>query len=221
VAGALTRPRNELRRLTSEILRCKERIGRDLYGIGVRLLAIQERELWRAGGHDSFESYLEKQVDISRRNAYRFMRVAEHFNAQIAARYGVTKLDAALKYLAATAADEQPGDLLAAEIQIRDGSGRFRVVPLHEASAAQIDEATRLLEQSRQSQRRGRISKTWRSRADRLEERLPPALPGAARGRRVRLKQAADGRLSISFLAIPVDDLATFLAALGDDLPKE
>ena len=46
------------------------------------------------GCYAHFDDYLERAVDMSRRSAYRFIRIAEHFSAEIAARYGVTKLDA-------------------------------------------------------------------------------------------------------------------------------
>lgn len=220
MAGALTRPRDELRRLTREILQRKARIGRDLYGVGVRLISIQARELWRADGYPSFEAYLAQAIDISRTHAYRFIRIAENFNAEIAARYGVTKLESALRYLATTSADEAPGDLLAAEIRIRDDDGRFRALSLHEATAAQIDEARRLLENGKRSRRRGSIPKAWQGRAANLEACLPKALPGTVRGRRVRLKRATDGGLAISFLGIPVAEIRAFLATLHENFPE-
>ena len=102
----------------------------------MRLARIRREELWAAGRYRDFEDYLARAVDISRRNAYRFMRVADHFSAEIASRYGVSKLDAALRYMGATVADEQPGDILAADIRVLDADGRWVTVALHEASAS-------------------------------------------------------------------------------------
>ncbi len=65
VSKALQAQKRELSRLTEEITARKASIGRDLYGIGLRLGRIQQQELWLAGGHDDFEDYLEHAVDIS------------------------------------------------------------------------------------------------------------------------------------------------------------
>jgi hypothetical protein len=117
--------------LTDEIRASKNAIGRGIYDIGIRLARIHDEELWRTGRYEGFDHYLEHGVAISRRTAYRFMRIARHFNAEIAQRYGPDKLEAALGYLQATPAEEQPGDLLAAEIRIRDTTGRFETVTLY------------------------------------------------------------------------------------------
>ena len=143
-------------------------------------------------------------VAISRSTAYRFMRIAEHFNAEIAKRYGPDKLEAALRYLQTTPVDEQPGDLLAAEIRIRDQSGRFETVALHDATATQIREAIALL---RDAKRAGqRIPTKIRQRAERLIEALPPPPKGTTRGDRVRLTRGKDGNLAVSFHGIRLED---------------
>ncbi len=85
------------------------------------------------------------------------MRIAKHFSAEIAGRYGVTKLDAAMRYLRATRADEQPGDLLAVDVLVRMPNGRYKSLSLHRASAAQIEQAARTLEHNKSARSRGRI----------------------------------------------------------------
>ena len=221
MSKALQAQKKDLARLTEEISARKASIGRDLYGIGMRLGRIQRERLWEAGSYRDFDDYLAHAVDISRRSAYRFIRIAEHFSTQIAARYGVTKLDAALRYLGATNADEQPGDLLAADVLVRMPNGRYQSIPLHEASATQIEQAARALEQSSTSRARGRIPRQWRSRAARLEEPLPSAPPGTGGGDRVRIKRARDGTLAVSFRAIPIDELDAFLEAVREELRSD
>jgi hypothetical protein len=202
--------------LTAEICACKGVVGRGIYDIGIRLVRVHEQELWRSGRYDGFEDYLERAVAISRSTAYRFMRIARHFNAAIAERYGPDKLHAALGYLEATPADEQPGDLLAAEIRIREASGRFETVTLHEATATQIREATALLRDARRAGQR--IPTKVRRGVERLSEALPPAPKGTGRRDRVRLTRSQDGQLAISFHAIPLDDLEAFLAVVQQHL---
>ena len=154
---------------------------------------------------------------ITRRTAYRFMRIARHFNAEIANRYGPDKLDAALQYMEATPADEQPGDLLATEIRIRNDSGRYDTLALHEATATQIREATALV---REAKRAGqRIPATLRQRIQRLAKALPPPPKGTSRGDRVRVTRGKDGNLAVSFHAIPLDGVDTFLALVKEHLP--
>jgi len=216
----LSARKRELARLTKEIAARKASIGRDLYSVGLRLARIEDEELWAAGGYDDFEDYLERGVDISRRSAYRFMRIASHFSAEIARRYGVTKLDAALRYLRATETDEQPGDLLASDILVRAPSGRYRSLPLHQASAAQIEQAARDLEQKRRARARSRIPRAWQQRAARLADRLPAAPPGIRTSERVHLSRASDGRLALSFSGIPADDLQAFVEALREELAR-
>ena len=208
--------RAALKTLTAEILAHKAGIGRSIYEIGIRLARIQEQELWRAGRFGGFEDYLQRGVAITRRTAYRFMRIARHFNAEIANRYGPDKLDAALQYMEATPADEQPGDLLAAEIRIRNASGRYDTLALHQATATQIREATALV---REAKRGGqRIPAALRQRIQRLAKALPPAPKGTTRGDRVHITRGQDGDLAVSFHAIPLDDLDEFLTLVGKHL---
>jgi hypothetical protein len=107
----LQRQRAALDALTGEIGALKSDIGRAVYEIGTRLERVHDEALWRAGDYNGFEDYLARGVAISRSTAYRFMRIADHFNAEIARRYGPEKLDAAIRYLRATPVEERPGDL--------------------------------------------------------------------------------------------------------------
>ena len=175
--------------------------------------------MWRSDEFASFDDYLERAVSISRSTAYRFMRVAQHFNAEIARRYGVEKLEAAIRYLQATPTEERPGDLLAAEIRLRDESGRFTTLSLHEATAAQIREATALLFDAKRAGMR--IPSGLRKQIGRLADALPPAPKGTTRGERIRLARGKDGQLAVSFQAIPLDELGTFLALLKGHLDRQ
>ena len=115
-------------------------------------------------------------------------------------------------YLKETPADEQAGDLLAAQIRIRTESGRFRNLSLHEATATQIDEAAALLRASKKGGQR--IGRAMRKRLEQLAEALPAAPTGTRAGRRVRATRGRDGRVALTFQAIPADELVAFAAAI-------
>ncbi|RLB48451.1 MAG: hypothetical protein DRI90_25390 [Deltaproteobacteria bacterium] len=211
--GALVR-KDQLARATAEITRLKGLVGKGLYEIGRLLDRVQREDLWREGKFANFDEYVVEAVDMSRTNAYQFMRIARHFNAEIAKRYGASKLEAAIRYLEVTPADERPGDLMAAQIQVRGVRGRYRLVSLHEATAQQIYEAVRLMKGSKRGAKR--VPKAFRGRMERLAEKLPQAPTGTRSGERVRVLRGDDGRLALTFQAIPYDELGAFVKALQE-----
>ena len=200
--------------LTNEIHRLKGGVGRGMYEVGVRLARILDEQLWAGRGYLSFEHYLEQGVSFSRSTAYKLIRIAREFNAEIAERYGVEKLELGLRYLEATPERERPSDLAMTDLRLRDDGGKFRSVSFHEATPSQIRDAIQLVAQSKVLRRR--ISERWLHKAEQLSARLPPAPPGVHKGERVRLKRGLDGRVAISFQAIALQDLALFLAECGD-----
>ena len=135
------RERSELKgrldRITREIGERKATIGRDLWEIGLRLEEVRRDELWR-GGFDSYADYLSHGVELSARNASRFVRIAKHFNRAIATRYGSDKLEAILRYEDVTPANELPGDLTAAQNRLRNAHERFFKKSLHDATGEEI-----------------------------------------------------------------------------------
>jgi len=204
--------KERLARTTAEIARLKGQVGKGLYEIGRLLDRVQREELWREGDYPTFEEYVAEAVDMSRTSAYQFMRIARHFNAEIAKRYGASKLEAAIRYLEVTPVEERPGDLMAAQIRVRGERGRYRLMSLHEATAQQIAEAARLMKGSKRGARR--VPKAFRGRMEKLAEILPAAPAGTRSGRRVRVLRGDDGRLALTFQAIPYDELKAFVAAL-------
>lgn len=208
--------RAALRVLTREILESKAMAAKSLYEIGARLNRVNDEALFEAGGYARFGDYLEHEVAISTRNASRFMRIARHFNARIAARYGAGKLDAALHYMEVSPAKEEPGDLLSAEIRVRDPAGQFKNLTLHAATETEIRDATALVVEAK----RGglRIPKTVRHKSAALAKAMPPPPRGMARGNRVRLSRGSDGRLAATFAAIPLDELEEFLDAVREHM---
>lgn len=197
--------------LTNEIHRLKGAVGRGMYEIGVRLARIADEQLWAGRGYESFEHYLEQGVSFSRSTGYKLIRIARRFNAEIAERYGVEKLELGLRYLEATPERERPRDLTNTDLRFRDSNGRFRSISFHEATPSQIRDAIQLVAETKAA--RPRLPEQWEQAADQLASALPPPPPGTLRGRRVTLKRGFDGRLALTFNAIAIDDLPAFLAA--------
>jgi len=205
----------ELKALKEKIIEARGRAARDAWNIGVHLARIRREELWRAGGYESFTDFLTRGIDCSRASAYRYLRIAEHFNAKIAERYGIDKLRLVLRFMAITPAEERPGDVFSAQIRVRGKNGRFQSISVHEASATQLEEGIQL-RQARLDQRR-RAPRALRARAERVNQALPPPPKGVA-ARRVRLRKHPEGQVLASFFSIPLEHVGTLFQAVQSEL---
>ncbi len=198
--------------LNRDIRKLKGRIGQDVYALGELLCHIRDEQRYKEAGHRSFSQYL-AAVDISRSQASRLVDIYTHFSAEIARRYGIDKLEAGVAYLRATPEDERPGDLIAADLRLRDERGEELVKPFHEATADEIRAARRLVEEAKDAARP--ISAGVRAWSAGLEAFLPAAASRMRTGRRVRLRHdATDDRLYATFTAIPLDQIDAFARAL-------
>lgn len=112
-----------------------------------------EGEASRARRGDCSEHCLEAGVSFSRSTGYKLMRIARQFDAEIAERYGVEKLELGLGYLEATPERERPHALVMTDLRVRDANGRFRSVSFHEATPSQIKEAILLASASSSSRK--------------------------------------------------------------------
>lgn len=198
---------HRLREITGRIAELKGSAALVLYELGVLLVEVDARSLWRAGDYTSFSNYLDRALDVSESTARRAMTVAQHFNAGMVARYGIDKLSAGLRYLALTHAVERPGDLVAAKLRLRGERGRFETVSFHEASSRQVREAIRVLETTRS---RGLPEET-QARAERLGRAL-----AELGGGEVRVRRRRDGGFALSLRDIPMEQLAALADALRD-----
>jgi len=196
--------------LTNEIHRLKGAVGRGMYEIGVRLARIVDERLWESRGYKSFEDYLEHGVSFSRSTGYKLIRIARRFDAELAERYGVEKLELGLRYLESAPLRERPSDLMSTDLRVRDASGRFRSISFHEATPSQIRDAIQLMGEPKPTRRP--IPEEWERRASELAKALPPAPAGLHKSKRVSVERGLDGRLALSFHAIAVQDLAAFLS---------
>jgi hypothetical protein len=142
--------RAELERLTREILHLKRIIVTSFHGVGSRLFEIRERGLWAAHGHESFDEYLRDEAQIHPRTASKYIRVARAFDEEVAKRYGPDKLDAVLRYLAATA-QEAPPDVAKLTLAIPMKGRRVEHKTVDEASVREIGRAATALNVRRQA----------------------------------------------------------------------
>lgn len=202
--------------IEAQLKRLDAATARNAVLYGAFFLEVRNEELWRASGYEGFYAWALGKMGYKRETTRKMMRVAENFTAEIAQRYGPDKLYAALRYLEATAREEEPGDLLAVRFRIPGPTGRFESVPFDEATVTQIEDATRLV---LSSQDRGEDDEELSGRAERLEAELPDKPPGTGRrGSRVKLETGTDGRVAISISAIPLDELDAAVEAIRKHL---
>jgi hypothetical protein len=190
----------------------KQDVSRNLHAMGVRLARIRDESLWEQGGYSGFDDYVERGVELGRTTAYELIRISRSFAEPVASRFGYDKLRAALSWMATAPKEEQTGDVFSSEIKIRDDAGRFETKPMAAATATEIREATELLRDARAGS--GRITRDVRERLRRLESQLPEAPRGTQSGQRIRLRRGRDGKIAVTFQAIPLDDLRAFISAL-------
>lgn len=201
-----------LRAANATVQRLKGEGARVLYELGVALREVEEQELWRAGGHGSFTAWLE-EAEVARATARRAIEVARHFNADIAARYGFDKLALGLRYLALTDRDEQPGDLIAADLRLRGEHGRFVSVPFHEATVRQLQDAVAELVAGARPRLSGKDD--LGARLVKLSKTLPAVPRGLSpAAERVSVARSRSGKVALTFRQIPLDELGAFIAAL-------
>lgn len=176
--------------LTSEIRRLRTDCDGHFYDIGLHLLEMSR--LYPVGGFTTLDEYIAEAVELENRQAYKTMRVARNFSRDLAARFGITKCEAWLRYIDATPEADTPLDILRATI---DG------VPAADATAAQIDAATREL----------RVPIEWPVEVKALYERIA-AVPGV----QVKVSDPT-GKPKVN-LTIPMSSLCDGLKAVTTKL---
>jgi len=190
----------------------KRDVAKNLHAMGVRLTRIKEEALWEHGGYTGFDDYLERGVELGRTTAYELIRISRSFAEPVAAKHGYDKLRAAMTWMATAPREEQTGDVFSSPIKLRDDAGRFETKPMRDASATEIREATEILRDARLGS--ARITKDVKDRLRHLETQLPEAPRGTQSGQRIRLRRGRDGKIAVTFQAIPLDALREFISAL-------
>lgn len=200
--------RQRLRDLETEVRTRNADLARNLWHMGNALREVQRDELWRDDDHAGFDDWLAATRVTGRSTAYKAMRVAAVFNEEMAARFGTEKLAAGLSYLDATGKDEQPGELLAVRVKIRDETGAWTGVPFLDASVRQIREAVAHLNQARHSRA---LPEDLRERVQRINAEVPEVAQ-AFKTTRVSVRRNKAGQVTVSLASVPLDQFDAYVA---------
>jgi hypothetical protein len=178
--------------------------GFDAYWEAVQAIIDHTPPLYLAGGFATARAFLAKVVGEKERTAFRMMRVARFASPDDETRYGTSKLDLALTYLAAKGLDldgpKIPVDFARLKIPAtRDG--KAQQLGLAEATVAEIAAATRSLA------RKGRAPK---KAASAVQEAIEAGLRKSASLRAVGVQHA---RGEITLRGIPEGQWASFVKA--------
>lgn len=168
--------------------------------------AIVEHEppLYVVGGYRDAADFFRKKLGETKRNAYRYMRVAKFASPHDEEKYGTTKLDAALSYIEAKLGAplvHPPLPVAFDRLRIpvsRDGAAA-KSVPLADARVEDIVAATRAL---------AKHASKPTSSAERVLAEALKRTPSLARAR-ARVRGGV-----VSFTGVPLDALVAFADAV-------
>ncbi|MEM9691527.1 MAG: hypothetical protein AAGA56_03205 [Myxococcota bacterium] len=89
----------ELHNLTSKVRTLRKKLEKNFFEIGELLAEVQLKELFEAKGFSSFESFLDREIDLPRTLSLRLVRISHTFQRETAYDYGLDRLTAALAAL--------------------------------------------------------------------------------------------------------------------------
>jgi hypothetical protein len=182
----------------------EESSGFDAYWEAVQAIIDHTPPLYVAGGFTTVRAFLKEVVGEKERTAFRMMRVARFASPDDETRYGTSKLDAALTYLAAKGlaldGPKIPVDFARLKIPARR-DGKAHLLGLSDATVAEIAAATRTLT------RKGRAPK---KAASAVQGAIEAGLRKSAALRKVGVQHA---RGEITLRGIPEGQWATFVKA--------
>lgn len=86
----------ELHNQTSKIRVLRKRLDKGFYEIGQVLNVVQEKQLFQAKGYGSFESFLEREIDLGKLTCLKLMKLPHVFQKDAALDFGMDRCLAAL-----------------------------------------------------------------------------------------------------------------------------
>jgi hypothetical protein len=89
----------QLHNTLTEIKTLRKNLGRSFYTIGRLLRDVRESRLYEVRGFGSFETFLEREVELGKTAALRLTRVVEVFHEDAAASFGMERVLHALAVL--------------------------------------------------------------------------------------------------------------------------
>jgi hypothetical protein len=136
--------------LVDEILRKKAQVGMLFFEIGLALVELEKKALWKALGHASFAAMLGDRGLMARSQAFKLMAIARELPQRVALALGTEKSYALVRYAHATAAADTPASLLSTGVVVIGGERRTVDV----TSASDIRrEAARILRNRRNARK--------------------------------------------------------------------
>lgn len=201
-----------LHEIKAELADLKSSGARIVCAYGIRFDEVQREELWRDDGCESFSDWVENVAGYSIDTARKAILVSEHFNEEIAGRFGLDKLALGLRYASLTDREEKPGDILGMAIKVRNERGKFESVKFGKATIRQLKAAIAQV-QAPVSQEPD-VDDATVARLAALDTALPEAPKGTVHGKRIRLVTGTDGRVAMNLQGLPIDQLDAVLKAL-------
>jgi hypothetical protein len=86
----------ELHTALSQIKALRKNLGKSFFDIGAILKTIQTRRLYEAKRFPSFESFVEREIDLGKTTALRLVRIASLFQKEGALELGMDRLFAGI-----------------------------------------------------------------------------------------------------------------------------
>jgi hypothetical protein len=90
---------SQLHQLTSQVRNLRKRLDKTFFEIGELLDQVQLAELHVAKGYSSFESFLDREIDLPRTLALKLIRISHTFQKETAYDFGLERLSSALAAL--------------------------------------------------------------------------------------------------------------------------
>ena len=89
----------QLMQVTSQVRQMRKRLDKNFYEIGQLLDAVQQDGLYEAKGYSTFESFLDREIDLPRSVSLRLIRITHTFHRETAYDFGIDRLTSALAAL--------------------------------------------------------------------------------------------------------------------------
>jgi hypothetical protein len=90
---------SQLHQLTSQVRNLRKRLDKTFFEIGELLDQVQLADLHVAKGYSSFESFLDREIDLPRTLALKLIRISHTFQKETAYDFGLERLSSALAAL--------------------------------------------------------------------------------------------------------------------------
>jgi len=89
----------QLYQVTSKVRTLRKRLDKNFYEIGELLDSVQQSGIYEAKGFSTFESFLDREIDLPRSVSLRLIRITHTFHQETAYDFGLERLTSALAAL--------------------------------------------------------------------------------------------------------------------------